>query len=627
MVFFAACLSLKAATEPRQQLKEKIERFFNNRDAPVKIDKGASESEKECLDCCGPAKYEDNPHNSIVNMRWNALHDAIEFTAKLVYDLHSFWIAKGESFLAEQAALNTHYAITLFLENTEYSLFIKYMVVYLTMNPDVRKASPDAFLAKFKDLDDFKAVLTAVTLEDLIEISPLMQEYFKQKQHLTEKVRWVFFPQTFDAMEKEDFWGPETEVEEEDGESPGVHWGHSPKPEVKGKRRSSWVNHDYVSNKEGNFPKESSSAAPEKNMGYDYGKIIHKDMEHLCYYLIRRQFFEHISNTKFNSYTAAIAVIKAFNEKQCLRLFKEFQMEVRRTFDHHNETANLLVQHLNNLFDQNISVGRVQEMIHDLQEILNEQEENQLDNSVLDNIEKNLTNCQQRLKCSCKRTENPLFFLMPEIEAAFEKALICFSFQILLYVAAVSIPEKPDREDQDLLLHIIVYLALGFTMLFGFQISMSEFINNTVTQFLSEESYLVKLLIGFNIVSNMFMPVILPYATAVILRNCENSLIEIILNSVAIFFVIDLDDMMLREIEIEALDEKLLYTYIALLHTCGRKPAGSVTNHLCHEYWGLRLVTVLLFLVSIYSAFLYETGFHIFDIARVQSNEKQPPPQ
>mmetsp|Transcript_7337 Transcript_7337/g.12942 ORF Transcript_7337/g.12942 Transcript_7337/m.12942 type:complete len:236 (+) Transcript_7337:50-757(+) len=108
------------------------------------------------------------------------------------------------------------------------------------------------------------------------------------------------------------------------------------------------------------------------------------------------------------------------------------------------------------------------------------------------------------------------------------------------------------------------------------QFSLNEFIVNSVSVLINERNKKVKLMILFNMVSNVIIPLLLPYSTAIVLQTAGGSVTDVVLNAMAMYFLIDIDDLLVADIDIEVLENQLVYCYLDILKELGSKDRRGI---------------------------------------------------
>jgi len=144
----------------------------------------------------------------------------------------------------------------------------------------------------------------------------------------------------------------------------------------------------------------------------------------------------------------------------------------------------------------------------------------------------------------------------------------------------------------------------------------SEFYVNTFTSFFSARDSKQRIFIAMNTIVNVISTLCICYATANILK-VSNNYVDIILNSVAIFFVCELDDILITDVEVELLNEERLSEYVKLCIQYSTSK-GNKTDYVALEIislYAMAIGNIIVFIIAL----LHFTGYE--DIAKYGLND------
>jgi len=199
-----------------------------------------------------------------------------------------------------------------------------------------------------------------------------------------------------------------------------------------------------------------------------------------------------------------------------------------------------------------------------------------------------------------------------DYRSAIDKSIICFALQALLNLALLMMnPEEADWGDDSETTpinfrHTINCLIIIFTFYYVMTMSMTQFHIHTVSMVTAMKGKITKLLALANFLANTVLAMSLIYTTAVVLKRSSATVMDIVLNSTAIYFIVDLDDMMIGSTDEEILEERVLFTYIYNLITLSKQSEpGAVTQYLREERWWLIIQGYASILVLAYSFYAY----------------------
>lgn len=201
-----------------------------------------------------------------------------------------------------------------------------------------------------------------------------------------------------------------------------------------------------------------------------------------------------------------------------------------------------------------------------------------------------------------------------EVQSSIERAITCFLLQGGLYMGSLCLSrDKACYEDSGLIGENFKDVMSAIIIFFAFQylttMSISEFYINTFSFIQDTKSSIQKGLMCLNIFVNSLFTLSMIYSTAVILRS-SGSFLDLALNAVAIFFISDLDDMMISEIDEYALNARVVEALIGLMRDLSEKrDVGNVSDHLTAEIRLTRYVTLGAFLMILpFSYYVFFSG-------------------
>jgi len=201
-----------------------------------------------------------------------------------------------------------------------------------------------------------------------------------------------------------------------------------------------------------------------------------------------------------------------------------------------------------------------------------------------------------------------------EVQSSIERALICFILQGGLYFGSLWLSQdKVCYEDSGVIGVIFKNIMSVVIIFFAFQylvtISISEFYINTLSFIQETKDWLQKTLMCLNILINSLFTLSMIYSTAVILKSSE-SFMDLAMNSVAIFFISELDDMMISEIDEWSLNARAVQSLIFYMRDLSTKrDIGHTSEHLALESNLTRLFSLGAFLGLLpFSYYVFFTG-------------------
>uniref|UniRef100_A0A6V1PX21 Uncharacterized protein n=1 Tax=Heterosigma akashiwo TaxID=2829 RepID=A0A6V1PX21_HETAK len=125
-----------------------------------------------------------------------------------------------------------------------------------------------------------------------------------------------------------------------------------------------------------------------------------------------------------------------------------------------------------------------------------------------------------------------------------------------------------------------------FTYMYCSNMATTECYIHSLTVFQAMNRRMGKFLVSVNFIINTIMVSTMIFSTAVVLKRSAVTVMDIVLNSTAIYFIADLDDMMISSTDEEILDERILFTYIYHLIDLSKKvDKGEICQFLKEERW------------------------------------------
>mmetsp|Transcript_37177 Transcript_37177/g.48992 ORF Transcript_37177/g.48992 Transcript_37177/m.48992 type:complete len:636 (-) Transcript_37177:362-2269(-) len=561
--------------------------------------------------CQGPGVF--YPHKNVVKqldpqclMRhdeiqtlWDNLHSAMDLIWNLLNKFDKLRSQNHSSFRVQYLQYNEHGAIDLLSwEARENKLFILYTICYLTIFPE--SEGEKGYVEKFEKPEDFKAFLEDLTMAQFVKISPLLRIFF----------------QTHNFGERVSFFDPEN------------------------------------------------------------------DLENMVDFFFKRSFYNQISDTAFNVYTAALVYrnsmeLNNFGEKrhreleqlyQRRKLLKEkkkgFFSQVHlknkhaKKIYHGIEVAAVKGQNVaEKITDKAYGMDHVQQeqqiehpqrkSIHQVQHAvkssfhldghtLQKEESEKIDTAPIDSMKQKTSqsefpldeveeviraglgklapqqNVFGKLMDRMSQSQEGKDRYISDYRSSLDKSVICFvlqaslNFGLLMMNPEVAIWKDEDEETPQNFMHFINCAIILFTFYYVMTMSISQFHIHTISVMGEIQGITSKLLIFANFFINTVLAMSLIFSTAVVLKRSSESISEIVLNSTAIYFLVDLDDMLLGSTDEEILEERVLFTYIYYIITLSKKQEkGAVAQFLREERWWLIIQGYASIAVLIYAFYAY----------------------
>jgi len=191
----------------------------------------------------------------------------------------------------------------------------------------------------------------------------------------------------------------------------------------------------------------------------------------------------------------------------------------------------------------------------------------------------------------------------------------------VLYLAVLHLNYSDASTETELsFTYLICFMSIVFAVVFSLQVAMSEFYCGTFVVLVSVmETWNERVVCFMNIFANMIMALGVPLCTVKVLISAGDDLIDILLNSIAIYFIIDLDDMLVSDVEIELLEEKVIHCYFELMYLKGRSVEHKgASRALKYENRWIYFYFFLTAVVAYYWSMLYfHTAISLFEICGV----------
>jgi len=494
---------------------------------------------------------------------WRNLHNAMDLVWDILNQFDGLRNENGSSFRVQYLQYNEHGAIDLLSwEQKENKLFILYTICYLTIFPEAE--GEQGFLEKFETAEDFKIFLEDLTMAQYVKISPLLRIFFA----------------THNFGDKAQFFDPEN------------------------------------------------------------------DMENMVEFFFKRSYYRQISDTAFNVYTAAVIYgnsmqLKNFGEKR----HREVKSSLPSSLDgganpqsmfhltqHTQQTQAILPiseadpvmerKDSEKIFEARSSrssgssapnsnlVGNAKVApAPDLEDIADEVEE------VLSKALSKLAPQQNifgRLMDKLSQHQEAKDRYDIDFRSSLNKSAICFVLQTCLNFGLLMMnPEVANWGDETEespinFRHFINCTIIIFTFYYVMTMSISQFHIHTSSVVRGMHGVIPKCLVLANFFVNTVLAMAMIYTTAVVLKRSADTLVGIVLDSTAIYFIVDLDDMMLGSTDEEILDERVLFTYIyTLINTSQKQEKGAVTQYLREERWWLIIQGYVSIVVLTYAFYAY----------------------
>jgi len=337
---------------------------------------------------------------------------------------------------------------------------------------------------------------------------------------------------------------------------------------------------------------------------------IQSDLENMIDWFLKRSFLEQVNSTGFNVYTAAnvyfsannITAFTVANLKAKATLRGE---ELSSTYSAESDGENELHENLNPADTEDLGVCSWQAFLMYVRRSffitiffgyprVNKQDASE--------------SAHMAQKLRVQETQ------LAEVQSSAERATVCFLLQGSLYFGSFWLSHsKVCYEDDGFIDETYKNIVSVIILFFAFQylttISISEFYINTLSFMTDTKSWLQKGVMFQNIIINSLFTLSLIYSTAVILKS-SGSFLDIILNSVAIFFVSELDDMMISDFDEDTLNERSVQALIFYMRDLSKKnKIGETSEHLTLEAVLTRLVAIgAIALILPYSIYVFFTG-------------------
>mmetsp|Transcript_17784 Transcript_17784/g.23459 ORF Transcript_17784/g.23459 Transcript_17784/m.23459 type:complete len:616 (+) Transcript_17784:1258-3105(+) len=513
-----------------------------------------------------------------INTLWGNLHQSLDTVWKMLNKFDNERNENLSAFRVQYLKYNEHGAVDLISwRQKENKLFIIYMIVYLTFYPDAEGQL--GILEAFETSESFKEYLEELKMAQFVKLSPLLRIFLKV--------------------------------------------------------------HDF-GDKENYFDAEN-------------------DLENMVDYFFKRSYFQQISETRFNVYTAAIVYgnsmqLSNFGEKRRREIEqlgkrreirgggkkknnKGMKSKIR------NRHANKVAQSIEKVQVQAHKVGdaaqKVGDAVYGMEQELAEDfkaEQQQRPSDVetpvasashsiaprtfrehhgkhglkIGNRYMDATGCIGKLFDHLSRRMETTDRHTSDYRSSIDKSISCLITQAAMYFCFLMLnPATASWEDGSAetpvqIRHFINVMIIFFTFQYVVTMSTNEFYIHTTSVLIETKSKMAKFLIFVNYFINTVMASTLIFSTAVVLKRSAMNVVDIVLNSTAIYFIADLDDMMISSTDEEILDDRVLFTYIfQLIRLSGKTDKGEICQYLKEERWWLIFQTYFCVLLLGYSYYAY----------------------
>mmetsp|Transcript_3368 Transcript_3368/g.4740 ORF Transcript_3368/g.4740 Transcript_3368/m.4740 type:complete len:602 (-) Transcript_3368:273-2078(-) len=278
---------------------------------------------------------------------------------------------------------------------------------------------------------------------------------------------------------------------------------------------------------------------------------IQNDLENLCDFFLKRSYLVQINDTGYNVYTAA----SVYHLAHRLVKFEEKAKSRAVHSTHGNNSPRAGVP-------EEFHVEDSSQMMHYFR------------------------SCSSYLRAiflGYPRREVRAYQRQTEVQSSVERAILCLVLQSILYFGVLFISsDKVCYETTEIgskrWRDFVSVTAIIFAFQYLVGISITEFYINTMAMFKDGRS-LQRILIIFNVLVNSLCALTLIYSSALILKTSE-SFLDIVLNSVAVFFISELDDMMISDFDEETLNERTLQALVSLLRDLSiKKEQGRLSAY------------------------------------------------
>mmetsp|Transcript_30991 Transcript_30991/g.40921 ORF Transcript_30991/g.40921 Transcript_30991/m.40921 type:complete len:638 (+) Transcript_30991:36-1949(+) len=566
MAFLLGYRDIKNALDERDGVRKTLSEFTMS-DSWLTTESGMEidYSNNEEFTCCGslhfmnkksnPTRTEDDSEAFLQfqNQRWGDLHRSFEFISSLIQKFESGRKAHPAEFFASKASFDRYGAATMLLLRNDYRLFLLYLALYLTGRQEM--LDEDLLTQNLSSSSTFLDFLHAVSFQELTMYSNPMKKYLANHPEVTKIL--------------------------------------------------------YNSGDEESIPDKEDDSR--------------RDFEELFMFIYKRDFFMKYMGSSFNTYSAAVVTDLAWSESVFL---KYFQLSLVKPLSN-TKLASFLYNvgglkmskhspYLSDLLAQRSLKYHKPAEEGDPQNMQFEADgTHDVSKPKISQIYKNLpgsVNSWSSLKKSCDVEDRPKAFedlyadfllrhyqksgclmkccthlLPPTLKdipvgksvhsTAIYKAGICFLMQIALVVIMLQLTHdelyliNSYKLTENLCLKNwfifpVVTLVCIYAFNYSIQTSVSEFANGTVAVFAESQSIKQWALLFMDFCINSLLSLVMVFLVALVLQTSDE-LGDFILNCVAVFFVVDLDDMLLGEIAQESMPHHLIFAYLGMLHSSG----------------------------------------------------------
>jgi len=559
---------------------------------------------------------------------WRNLHNAMDLVWDILNQFDGLRNENGSSFRVQYLQYNEHGAIDLLSwEQKENKLFILYTICYLTIFPEAE--GEQGFLEKFETAEDFKIFLEDLTMAQYVKISPLLRIFFAT-HNFGDKAQ--FFDPENDMENMVEFFFKRSYYRQISDTAFNVYtaaviYGNSMQLKNFGEKRhreveqiqqrkrlikaqqEGFFSHIPLKNKHANKIVHGFEIMADKGhvVAEKVGQI--SDKAHGLDHIVERksslpssldgganpQSMFHL--TQHTQQTQAILPIsEADPVMERKDSEKIFEARSSRSSGSSAPNSNLV---------GNAKVAPAP----DLEDIADEVEE------VLSKALSKLAPQQNifgRLMDKLSQHQEAKDRYDIDFRSSLNKSAICFVLQTCLNFGLLMMnPEVANWGDETEespinFRHFINCTIIIFTFYYVMTMSISQFHIHTSSVVRGMHGVIPKCLVLANFFVNTVLAMAMIYTTAVVLKRSADTLVGIVLDSTAIYFIVDLDDMMLGSTDEEILDERVLFTYIyTLINTSQKQEKGAVTQYLREERWWLIIQGYVSIVVLTYAFYAY----------------------